>query len=356
MAKMFYSLEEVQAKLSCDHEQVKQYVNDGKLREFRDGAKVMFKVDEVDAFHPDAAVDDSLGGGSSLNLSPLSDTDLTTPAPGEEAGSGSSVTDASNLVDSGELDMEMDMSTPLDESSELGLASLGDSADQISLEDSDPKGEKADKDDTVITSHGVNVLDDSDENFEMVDPMAQTQMAPDFADQVTLDSGASGSGLLDLTREADDTSLGAELLEEIYPGGDEGAIETQMPGGLEVPEQSMTQGSMTNDQIMQPEPVAQYTQAAGAIDQASGAFGVAMVITFLVLIYMTLVVAGAVAGVRPAMLESLSSTTVNWSVMGGAAGLALIIALVGSAMSGRPAGPPKEKTNKPKKAKKQKKK
>lgn len=348
MAKMFYSLEEVQAKLSCDHEQVKQYVNDGKLREFRDGAKVMFKVDEVDTFHPDAAVDDG------LNLSPLSDTDLTSPAPSEEAGSGSGVTDASNLVDSGEL--EMDMATPLDESSELGLASLGDSADQISLEDSDPKGEKADKDDTVITSHGVNVLDDSDENFEMVDPMAQTQMAPDFADQVTLDSGASGSGLLDLTREADDTSLGAELLEEIYPGGDEGAIETQIPGGLEVPEQSMTQGSMTNDQIIQPEPVVQYTQATGAIDQASGAFGVAMVITFLVLIYMTLVVAGAVAGVRPAMLESLSTTIVNWSVMGGAAGLALIIALIGSAMSGRPARPPKEKTNKPKKAKKQKKK
>jgi len=29
----------------------------------------------------------------------------------------------------------------------------------------------------------------------------------------------SGEGLLDLTRESDDTSLGAELLDEIYPGG-----------------------------------------------------------------------------------------------------------------------------------------
>ena len=29
---------------------------------------------------------------------------------------------------------------------------------------------------------------------------------------------------MDLSREADDTSLGAELLEEIYPGADEGAV------------------------------------------------------------------------------------------------------------------------------------
>ena len=35
--------------------------------------------------------------------------------------------------------------------------------------------------------------------------------------------GRSGSGLMDLTRESDDTSLGAELLDEIYPGEEEAA-------------------------------------------------------------------------------------------------------------------------------------
>ena len=88
MAKMFYSMEEVQEKLGCDAEKVKQFVSNGDLREFRDGAKVMFKVDEVDAFHPDAAVDDSLSEGSSLSLSPMSsDTDLTTPASADRVGS-----------------------------------------------------------------------------------------------------------------------------------------------------------------------------------------------------------------------------------------------------------------------------
>ena len=36
-------------------------------------------------------------------------------------------------------------------------------------------------------------------------------------------------GLLDLTREADDTSLGAELLDEIYPGDDDAVTSTARP-------------------------------------------------------------------------------------------------------------------------------
>jgi hypothetical protein len=50
--------------------------------------------------------------------------------------------------------------------------------------------------------------------------MAQTAISGgSFADQVSLEGVGSGSGLLDLTRESDDTSLGAELLDEIAPGG-----------------------------------------------------------------------------------------------------------------------------------------
>ena len=39
-------------------------------------------------------------------------------------------------------------------------------------------------------------------------------------DDLSLEAVGSGSGLLDLTRESDDTSLGAELLEEVYSGDD----------------------------------------------------------------------------------------------------------------------------------------
>mgnify|MGYP000123671094 CR=1 FL=1 len=49
MAGMFYSLEEAAAKLKVSTEQVEQLVKEGRLREFRDGSNVLFKVDEVES-------------------------------------------------------------------------------------------------------------------------------------------------------------------------------------------------------------------------------------------------------------------------------------------------------------------
>ncbi len=63
---------------------------------------------------------------------------------------------------------------------------------------------------------GVDVF--QNDEVERVDPSAQTAIAPGLADMAGEGVG-SGSGLLDLTRESDDTSLGAELLDEIAPGG-----------------------------------------------------------------------------------------------------------------------------------------
>ena len=48
MAKMFYNTEEVQEKLGCSADEIKDLVQQGRLREFRDGAKIMFRVSEVD--------------------------------------------------------------------------------------------------------------------------------------------------------------------------------------------------------------------------------------------------------------------------------------------------------------------
>jgi hypothetical protein len=65
---------------------------------------------------------------------------------------------------------------------------------------------------------GINVFGDDTQGG--ADPMAQTAMpgAGSIAD-LNLEGIGSGSGLLDLTRESDETSLGAELLDEIGPGG-----------------------------------------------------------------------------------------------------------------------------------------
>src|SRR5207248_2900072 len=98
-------------------------------------------------------------------------------------------------------------------------------------------------------SSGINVFG---EDTERVDPMAQTAISssPSVAD-LNLEGVGSGSGLLDLTRESDDTSLGAELLDEISPGKrpvsppDTGAM-TAVGGsgvGLEAPRGGVVRGT-----------------------------------------------------------------------------------------------------------------
>jgi hypothetical protein len=302
MAKMFYSMEEVQDKLHRSAEDIKQLVKDGKLREFRDGAKIMFKVDEVDKLD----VTD-LGGTGEIKLAPGDSSDKISLAGdtgnqiGLAGGTGSSV----------------------------GLVP-GDSADQISLDDT---GEAKTNDDTVITSHGVNVLDDSDGELA-VDPMAQTQIAPDLDDQVHLDSGSSGSGLLDLTREADDTSLGAELLEEIYPGAEENAVETQIPTQLDLVG-SGSASSTGPDSMMametQAPAMATYVRTVEVQDPTSGVFGVMLLVPLLALVYAGWVAAANIRNVQAPLLDTLSEYV--WYVCGGAAVLAALILLVGNSMA-----------------------
>ncbi len=45
---MFYSAEETAGKLGVTGDKLKCLVSQNKLREFRDGERVMFKVDQVD--------------------------------------------------------------------------------------------------------------------------------------------------------------------------------------------------------------------------------------------------------------------------------------------------------------------
>ena len=177
MAKMFYTLEEASARLGLDAEAIKEMAASGKLQQFRDRDKLMFKREQDDSM---ASVGDS-AEGSSLGI-PLADA-------------GPDATDAISLADS----------------------MAGDT------EPNDPR-----------EGTGISVFDAGE--VEPADPMAQTQVTqPQIDDEeLALESVGSGSGLLDLTRESDDTSLGAELLDEIYPGGgDTGTGASSADFGLE---------------------------------------------------------------------------------------------------------------------------
>jgi hypothetical protein len=191
MAKMFYSAKEAAERLGRSEDELKSLVRDGKLREFRDAGSVNYKVGDVDGLLTKASAKSAK------------------PAPAAVGGS-----------QSGEIVLE-----PVEDSS-VELAPSG--SDVVSIEGVDAEdtatgarvARKA-KEGSAVPSVGVNVFDD-DELDEHVDPLAQTAVS-DVAG-LGLEGVGSGSGILDLTRESDDTSLGAELLEEIYTG-EEGEAE-----------------------------------------------------------------------------------------------------------------------------------
>jgi excisionase family DNA binding protein len=169
MAKMFYTLEEAASKLGTSEQQVKDMAASGQIQQFRDRNKLMFKRDQVDAI---------AGGGD---------------AAASKSGSGTVI--------------------PLaDTSDQSDIDAKGDS-DATSLGTSVPNG----------SGSGLNVFDTGE--IDTADPAARTRVTDpvEAEEELSLESVGSGSGLLDLTREADDTSLGAELLDEIYPGGDSAA-------------------------------------------------------------------------------------------------------------------------------------
>src|SRR5687767_12422823 len=167
MAKMFYTLEEVAAKLKKTPDEVKAMAKSGQIQEFRDRDKLMFKVDQIDLL---AGGDDE---SSEVHLE-LEDT---------SAGSGIGLTGSG-------LDLKADASSA--SGSAIGLADSREGTG-VSVFDTDHGGEAG---------------------------SGETQVGETLDDELSLESVGSGSGLLDLTRESDDTSLGAELLEEVYTSED----------------------------------------------------------------------------------------------------------------------------------------
>jgi hypothetical protein len=172
--KMYYTEQEAADLLGVSVDELTPYIEDQRLKVFKDGNKNMFKGGEVEALADGAA--DSDDGPIELS-----------PAGGSSLGDADPM--ARTVVDS--------------------------HADAVTLSDSDAVGPTGGKEDTVITAEGISIFDEEDLEIETADPMAKTQIAPSLEDQIALDGVGSGSGLLDLTQESDDTSLGAELLDHI---------------------------------------------------------------------------------------------------------------------------------------------
>ncbi|GDX98156.1 hypothetical protein LBMAG48_05600 [Phycisphaerae bacterium] len=170
MEKLFYTLEEAAQRLGKSADDVRTMAARGQLSEFRDRDRLMFKKEQVDL----------LAGGEDDSL---------------------------RLADSGELEP-------------VGLASSGTAP-----------GIKPDKKESTGSGFNLLELDATDE----ADANAVTRVAaaPSSLVDPGDDKGKSGSaGLLDLTREADDTSLGAGLLEDVYGSETVASATVAEEGGL----------------------------------------------------------------------------------------------------------------------------
>jgi hypothetical protein len=176
----------------------------------------------------------------------------------------------------------------------------------------------------VARASGIGVFDDDELEID-ADPMAETQItAPATEDHVSLEGTGSGSGLLDLTREADDTSLGAELLDEIYPGEEE-AVAAAPAAAVEEPAEDEDQEAERAAEPVAVEIAPPAYVAAG--DPAEGLFSGLMVGAMILLAVSGSVVAGMLQGVFPDYAQVLSNNF--WFFLGGAAAVPLLALLIG---------------------------
>jgi hypothetical protein len=319
MAKMFYTLDETKNALGKNEEEIKQFAREGRLREFRDGPRLMFKADQVEALKHELGLGSSAGSsGDQIDLGP-SDTGAPIGLVDSRSASatGISLADTDSSARSGSSPgMVLKDDTAL--AADLGLSG--------SMGGVPSPGRPGSSSGLSGTRSGsvINVFSDTEGG---ADPSAQTAINQNIGDQVTLEGVGSGSGLLDLTRESDDTSLGAELLDEISPGasrrgsaaGETGAVAGSAAGRSGV---AVARGARAGTGA----PV--YVEAA---DPGATAFGFAALAGVVVLLFGTLALFSAVKETRPGLLVQVGELA-QWNfiwIAGGGLGLAVIMFIFG---------------------------
>src|SRR5688500_10279576 len=194
MAKMFYTLDEAKSALGRNEEGIKQLTREGRLREFRDGPRLMFKADQVEQLKGE------LGSGDAISLTPsesgaplslagdsrhgstggglsLADSSAGTRAPGSGDTQFADIGLTGSLSGSvGGIPSPGKSGSPAGSGS--GVLNLGGSGSGSGLSSHGTRG-------------GITVFD-VDES-QRVDPSAQTAINPNVQDQINLEGVGSGS-------------------------------------------------------------------------------------------------------------------------------------------------------------------
>ncbi|MBC8481753.1 MAG: hypothetical protein H8D47_03715 [Planctomycetes bacterium] len=393
MAGMFYSIAEAAEKLGKTEQQVDEMVKNGQLREFRDGSTVLFKVEEIDALcsqvggtaesqttPPEAEIaEDELDISltediSSLDVGeePEAEEESVLSEPTEESGEIDEFDILSESEDYFDQDQDVKAEQPADE--EPNLSSEAGDADLISSEDEEMKLSEPEEDllnDDTISDQQASSFDLametasegslSDERLEDTksdssdflsddvlggDETGEEASLEEIEEDVNLDSFGSGSGLLDLNLQADDTSLGG-VLEDIYSSeGDDAGGEVGVADLMETGEGQDILGESAEPLTS----AAIASMTAGRIEPAptpiTNAIGLMLFLPLLAAIYTAILVVAGFVGVIPNILGSIEG--IIWYI---AAGLAVTCGIILGAAS--MTGSSGEKTQRKPKAKKE---
>ena len=355
----YYDMQEVAGKLRKTEEEVGELIKQGQLHQYMDSGKAVFKVEDVDALTEEIVGLDvssfGLDGDSSeteisleetaeIQLEPDEDTEDALPAGADDM----------------ELDIEPDMPGQKESEGGFGLSQMGD----LTMAD------------TNVGTIGINILSGTGDAYQLTEDTKAETSAEDIDDLDSLDADSSmesfgsGSGLLDLSLQADDTSLGA-VLDDILPAGAEDG-----GGGADFPVDEVGLVDDAEDLLAGEGPAGQSGSGvtapmgtaaavipsaapmAAVVDSGTTVFGILMFFPMLALILAAIVLTAAIQNVVPALTQPLVTTEIAgisliWIIVGGLTVLLLLI-LAFSALTGGGGGT-KTKKPKTKKAKKEKK-
>jgi len=244
-------------------------------------------------------------------------------------------------------------------SDELSLSSSG----EIGLQDNQTAESQPASDELASTPSeevpAEDIMGETQFSSDQSDLTAsgEAQLAPsdeasleEIEEDVNLDTFGSGSGLLDLSLQADDTSLGG-ILDEIYtPEGNEDQS-TESASVMDVAADA--EQMLSEEAFGQPTPAAMlHAGIEPEPDTMSNAFGFVLLVPFVVVIYTAVVAVAGFNNIMPVILKNVQNMILP--IMGGAVVIAGLIIGIPFMMSGG-GSDKKNKTKKAKKPKKEKK-
>ena len=314
MAKLFYTLEEACAMLDKSEDDVRAMAQSGQLEEMRDGDQIMFKRQQIDLLVGDsegvsADLDLDLSGeGSSLGIDLSGESDGVGGEPTSDSasagGSGYGLSDSGAGLGLGGSASGLDLGGS---GSGFGF-DLGDSGSAAGLDlgDSSSSG-----------GSGIHAAFTGGED----DDSAETRVADAVDEELSLESVGSGSGLLDLTRESDDTSLGAELLDEVWEDDSEGEFDGSESGLFDSSDAQKVPAAADA-------PMGLPVQMVSAYDGKWSGTGIGLLLgSLFALVAVCLMLITSIMGVPPKLATMVASDLVIWG--GGFIAFAVLAGLIG---------------------------